>query len=242
MGAILKKYNNEYLSFLLKNKEQLMAFSFNGINLFQRQLIDKDILSTNRVPVNPNSIPLFELNWTIEDATPPVDLLMVNCNPAGTDYKYYNAKKQNDDICCYDCPENKYLTWGSNLVSRKSMACIDVFPVVCSRQDILKHAIAKEVKLFQGLLSIFWNLVFDLDPNLIAVTNAFAGRILSGEDGLQSDNHPGIVFDAQKVCYSVAFPNGRMVPMICGGMIAGRHQMDSHSRMRFERDIKQFLL
>lgn len=208
MESLLKKHFGIYQYYLSVNKNKLMGYSINwGGYLFQRQLVSNQTVPLKDKSIHPERIPLFELNNTIGSVAPPIDLLVVNCNPAGTDYRYYNGHQLTGDIGIYDNPHNKYLRWGAELFPQKQVATIDVFPIVCQKQDLIKKAAATEIDLFSELLGYFWELVWDLHPRALVVTNAFVKKILSGETNLNPSNNPQVMFDNDRVCHWVQFPD-----------------------------------
>lgn len=209
--------------------------SQNHDSLFQRNL-NKTSSST---------IPLFEVTNMFRKPTKDgVNVLFVNCNPAGTDLNHY---KNNNKLCheffYYDnTGKNQYFQSIDDFYKELGLnddnyAMIDMFPIVIQEQAVLKKAYNADPSFFAPLISIFIQAVIELQPKVIVVTNAFVGSLFQTAIPKQINvqyNNVGVYHEIKDSRLNTA--------VFCGGMIAGRHQMDRESKKRLIKDVKEYLL
>jgi hypothetical protein len=211
-------------------------------SIFQRVNIQNGQIPASKLKGCPiTNIPLLEINSTLS-VTPPIDLLVVNCNPSGTDYNYYTSQTPCDVMVYSKIKGNPYLEWGKKLLPNKKVVMADICQIVCQNQEIIREAIKKHKVLFQEMYNIFWQLVCELSPKVIVVTNAYVRDIIVSQKFLSRPEWINITSDDANVRYILRCPeHDQEVVLLCGGMIAGAHQMDKDSRRRLERDIKAYI-
>ena len=182
-------------------------------------------------------------------------LLFVNCNPSGTDYTHYKSTNNNPPADCflYDKQGNSYFNaveeFAENLLGKgyNNYAMIDAFPIVMQNQAVIKKVFSDAYSLknnrfnaFEELISMFVETVEQIQPKIIIVTNAFVKDLFTDKNNrLRLKNVPKMEKD--NVCYRIETSNGLKSTVFCGGMIAGGHQMDTESKERMIRDIKDYL-
>ena len=240
----LNKYKKIYENYLSKHKSELDKIYIKGYSIFQRVNIQNGLISSSKLKGCPiTNIPLLEINSTLS-VTPPIDLLVVNCNPSGTDYNYYISQTPCDVMVYSKIKGNPYLEWGKKLLPNKKVVMADICQIVCQNQEIIREAIKdkKYNALFQELYDIFWQLVCELSPKVLVVTNAFVRDIIVSQKFLSRPKGVTIISDDDNVRYILrCSEHKREIILLCGGMIAGAHQMDKDSRRRLERDIKTYI-
>ena len=241
--TLLSKYQKIYEGYLSRHKSYLEKIYIKRNYIFQRVNIQKGLIPASKLKgCPPSHIPLLEINSTLS-VTPPIDLLVVNCNPSGTDYDYYSSQKPSDVMIYNKIKGNPYLEWGKKLLPNKKVALADVFPIVCQNQDRIKEAVKMHNALFQELYDIFWQLVCELSPKAMVITNAYVRDLIVSEKSLSLPKRVTITPDDANVRYILQCPeHHREIILLGGGMIAGAHQMDKDSRRRFEKDIKANIL
>lgn len=191
---------------------------------------------------NQQSIPLFEIsNFFRKPSEERIEVLFVNCNPSGTDNGYYEKMNtKGDDFFYYDNPKNPYHKSVDDFyrdlgLEDENYAMIDLFPVVTQEQEVLVKACKSYPAFFDSLIEIFVDAVVELNPKVIVVTNAFVREALKKEKSKFSFT------ENDEEGYYVMKANGLDNVAFCGGMIAGKHQMDVESKKRLIRDVKNYL-
>ena len=216
-----------------KNLWRKWSSEINTKDLFQRYL---------HHPME-KSIPLIEISKLFRKPTRDrLEVLFVNCNPSGTDITYYKKKNAiGDDFFYYDKPNNAYLKNAEAFYKELGLvdgnyAMIDLFPIVVKDQAILKNAYLTYTDFFDCLVKIFVDIVIELQPMVIVVTNAFVRDVLKKEMPkffCFIENSLGVFYEMK---------NSRLdTAVFCGGMIAGRQQMDVDSKRRLIRDVRNYL-
>lgn len=197
-----------------------------------------------RHTINNDVIPYLEISALYRKANN--GLLILNCNPSGTDVSYYTAhpEKNNGDVFFYDkMNKNSYFKAAEDISYKVGVgdnyAMIDLFPIVKQQQAVLREAYDKRAqygleKAFEELLDIFREAVFDIAPKVIICANAFVtGLIANGTiDSAFSYDNNGIFYNIN--C------NGHKTVVFGGGMIAGGNQMDKESKKRLFRDVNNY--
>lgn len=209
------------------------------------------------------NIPLIEITPYYKEAED--GLLFVNCNPSGTDYKYYVGHNNTppNDFYIYDNQDNSYFNKTrefANKAEADKFAMIDVFPLVIQNQAVLKTAISEAYSdqkpeprwtAFYEMMELFIKNVVEIKPKVIVATNAFVKDLFTCDD----EDHPysfpnqgllNYIYQGDDlVYYKIAIPrqghDDFEAFLFCGGMIAGGHQMDTQSKARLIRDVKHFL-
>ena len=129
---------------------------------------------------------------------------------------------------------------------------IDVFPIVIQNQAALKQAYIKakdkRKEAFDILIKRFIVSIECIQPKVIIVTNAFVKDLIRFIPDENNKNKIDIRIksitvtpDSEKVCYYLTTPSGFNTTVFCGGMIAGGHQMDTESKQRLVRDVRNYL-
>lgn len=262
---VRKKMGKEKLGFLLTKencKSVLAAYPPDPLVEINDELIGeyfdryKKCWKTWSSKINPNTlfqrylhkpfektIPLFEITKLFRKPTlGRVEVLFVNCNPSGTDVRYYQKRNATgDDFFYYDNPKNTYFKSVENFynelkLSDGNYAMIDLFPIVVKEQAGLEKAYYAYPAFFSSLLDIFVDAVVELQPKVIVVTNAFVRELFKKEMSKYfcfNENNFGVFYEIDNHRLNTA--------VFCGGMIAGPHQMDVESRKRLIRDIRCYL-
>ena len=225
MNAFAEKYLEKY-----KNYWRMSGHALEGLtpSLFQRYCVPE------------NTIPIFEVGRLFRKPTEGrLAVLFVNSNPSGTDNDYYESNNSKyDDFFYYDKTDNPYFKSTDEFyralgLTDNNYAMIDLFPIVLNEQAVLKNAYEKNRDLFVPLIDIFVEAVEELQPQVIVVTNAFVRDVLKKEMPKFKENQTGVYYEMATDRSETA--------VFCGGMIAGRHQMDIESKKRLKRDVKKYL-
>lgn len=166
----------------------------------------------------------------------------MNCNPSGTDIRYYKKKNAaGNDFFNYDNPKNPYFRSVENFYNELKLtadnnAMMDLFPVVVKEQAVLEKAYYAYPAFFTALFEIFVDAVVELQPKVITVTNAFVRELFKKEMPKYfsfKENNYGVFYEMDNPRLNTA--------VFCGGMIAGPHQMDVESKRRLIRDVRCYL-
>ncbi len=256
-----RAYSSEFLS------KKIQLGKSPALPLIQREYADPT--------VNPNAkqstlkgcpvdeIPCIEITPLYRILDPNEHgILFVNCNPSGTDYKYYRDYYQRHAKTCpdfflYDKEDNSYFNAAKKFAKDAGVsinesnldgnyAMIDIFPLVIQNQAVLKEAYYNATedrrKAFTELLNIFIDNVLQIKPKVIVATNAFVKDLLTSDKdySLKKLNLLKSTYEGDKfVRYKIEI-QGFTSTLFCGGMIAGGHQMDTESRNRLNRDVRHF--
>lgn len=202
-------------------------------------------------------IPFLEVCSSFHKRTQPEKrlILFVNCNPSGRDVEYYAAKNANHSDFCYYNQEDSLYKEASRFIKDLCMeadvdfAMADVFPIVKSTQKDLEVIWKNELKKsktsdsnpFLELTNVFKKVVCDIQPDVIVAPNAFVTSLFG--KGHLSDNKPQPVAVTDKLYYELVYEQlPKPIAAFCSGMLASRHAMDIHSRMRLIRDVREYLI
>ena len=208
--------------------------------------------------VTNNQIPCLEISSSFKDiSSEQIRVLFVNCNPSGSDESYYMAHSQSvginkvagfNDFFYYDNQDSHYdacMRFVNELFKgdKHDFAMIDVFPLVKKDQStikqkwLIKNKSQDLINAFDRLRSLFKQIVFDIKPTVIIVSNAFASSLF--EQGYLTDSIP-TPSTTGAYYLNVEF-NGYETVAFCGGMLTGQHTMDRFSRERLIRDVRDYL-
>lgn len=255
---LLNKYADWWERYGECFENQSITVENRSVPLIQREYADINKYSKY---CSQNNIPIIEITPFYKKANQ--GLLFVNCNPSGTDYKYYGEKnvKNQTNYFVYDKTDSSYFnalkTFAEKVGVKDRYAIIDVFPIAIQNQAIVKelykNAAGKQREAFNKLIEIFFNIIVEIHPRVIVATNAFVKDLFTriGNKDLRSFRDLKFIDTVyngdELVNYDIKIHSqnkGQDVfetTLFCGGMISGGHQMDTESKQRLIRDVRRYI-
>lgn len=197
-----------------------------------------------KVIKNQDTIPYLEITPLHKVAKNGI--LFINCNPAGTDSKYYKKHNQNKEICFYYNNDAKktYARLCESFaadINVSEYAMIDIFPIVVKEQKVIKEDFNNpnngRSEAYDELLDFFLKMIVEIQPKVIAVTNGFIKNLFIDKNSSLNKKFDKFVEDSEKCCYYIKIGDFETT-LFCSGMIKGQHALDSESLKRFKRDIR----
>ena len=258
LQILLKQYMDWWERYRECFENQSIIVENRTVSLIQREYADNNKYSKY---CSQNSIPIIEITPFCKKANQ--GLLFVNCNPSGTDYKYYGEKNAKNPTIffIYDKINSSYFNAAKSFAEKVGVkdryAIIDVFPITIQNQaivkEVYKNAAGKQREAFNELIEIFFNIIVEIQPRIIVATNAFVKDLFIsiGNKDLRSFRDLKFIDTVyngdELVNYDIKIHSqnkGQDVfetTLFCGGMISGGHQMDTESKQRLIRDVRRYI-